>query len=85
MSDWLYLAAALVLIAGLLAPAVVAIQARAIDGLVGLELAGTLTTLVLVCLSVGLQGSSFASLALVAAVCAVIGGLVFARFMDRLP
>lgn len=85
MTHPLYLAAAAVLLAGWLPLVAVGVRARAIDGLVALQAAGTVTTLVLICLSVGLHQSSFAPVALIAAVCVVISGLVFARFMDRRP
>jgi multisubunit Na+/H+ antiporter MnhF subunit len=81
----LYLVAAVMLLAGWLPLAATAIRSRALDGLVALEVGGTLTTLVLVCLAVGLHQSSFAPLALIAAVCVVLSGLVFTRFMDRRP
>jgi multisubunit Na+/H+ antiporter MnhF subunit len=81
----LYLAAALVLLVAWLPVAAVCVRARAIDGLVALETAGALTTLVLICLAVGLHQSSFGTLSLIAAVCVMISGLVFARFMDRRP
>jgi multisubunit Na+/H+ antiporter MnhF subunit len=81
----LYLVAAIVLLAGWLPLIAVGVRARAIDGVVAVEVAGALTTLVLVCLTTGLHQSSFASLALIAAVCAVVSGLAFARFLDRQP
>lgn len=85
MNRPLYLAAALVLLAGWVPLAAVCVRARAIDGLVALEVAGALATVVLVCLAVGLRQSSFSGLALISAVCVIVSGLVFARFMDRLP
>lgn len=85
MNRPLYLAAALVLLAGWVPVAAVCVRARAIDGLVALEMAGALTTLVLVCLAVGLHQSSFGTLSLITAVCVIMSGLVFARFLDRLP
>lgn len=85
MNRPLYLVAALVLLAGLVPLAVVCVRSRAIDGLVALEMAGALTTVVLVCLAVGLPQSSFGGLSLIAAVCVIVSGLVFARFLDRLP
>lgn len=56
---------------------------RPIDGLVGVEAAGTLATLALVCLSVGLDNSLYFTVAVIAAVASWIGGLVFARFLGR--
>ncbi len=85
MNRPLYLAAALVLLGAWIPVAAVCVRARAIDGLVALETAGALTTLVLVCLAVGLHQSSFGTLALITAVCVIMSGLVFARFLDRRP
>lgn len=85
MSRPLYLAAAVVLLAGWLPLIAVVIRGRAIDAVVALQAAGAVAALVLVCLAAGLNQSSFAPLALITAVCVVISGLVFARFLDRLP
>lgn len=85
MNRPLYLLAAVMLLVGWVPLAATTIRARAIDGLVALEAAGTLTTLVLVCLAVGLHQSSFAPLALITAVCVIMSGLVFTRFLDRRP
>jgi multisubunit Na+/H+ antiporter MnhF subunit len=56
---------------------------RAIDGLVALQLAGTLTVLVLLCFSVGFDRSFEFDVAVVAAVLVWTGGLVCARFLGR--
>lgn len=80
-----YLVAAAVLLAGALPLGVVCVRAQAIDGIVALQGAGTVATLVLICLSVGLHQSSFAPLALITAVCVIVNGLLFARFLDRSP
>lgn len=85
MTRPLFLAAAAVLLAGWLPLLVVGFRARAIDGVAALQAAGTQATLVLVCLCVGLRQSSFASLALITAICLAVSGLIFARFLDRLP
>ena len=61
----------------------VAARRRPIDGLVALQLAGTLTVLVFLCLAEGFHRSFEYSLAVVAAVVSWIGGLVFARFLGR--
>jgi multisubunit Na+/H+ antiporter MnhF subunit len=81
----LYLAAAIALLAGWVPLVVMCVRAHTIDGLVALQLAGTLTTLVLVCLAVGLHQSGFAPVALISALCAIVGGLVYARYLDRYP
>ena len=71
------------LLAALAPLLVVASLRRPVDGLVALEVAGTVATLALVCLSVGLGESLFFTVAIVAAVASWIGGLVFARFLGR--
>lgn len=85
MTQPLFLVAAIVLLAGWVPLIVVGIRARPIDGLVALELTGTLATLVLICLAVGLHGSAFAPVALISAFCTIVGGLVFTRFLGRRP
>jgi multisubunit Na+/H+ antiporter MnhF subunit len=61
----------------------VAARRRPIDGLVALQLAGTITVLVLLCLAEGLNRSYEYVLPVVAAMLSWIGGLVFARFLGR--
>lgn len=56
---------------------------RAVDGLVALELTGTLTVLVLLCFAEGLHRTFEFGVAAVAAVTVWIGSLVFARFLGR--
>jgi multisubunit Na+/H+ antiporter MnhF subunit len=56
---------------------------RAVDGLVALELTGSLSVLVLLCFAEGLHRSFEYGVAPVAAVTAWAGGLVFARFLGR--
>jgi multisubunit Na+/H+ antiporter MnhF subunit len=48
-----------------------------------MQLAGTVATLVLLCLAEGLQRSFLYTLPVVAALMSWIGGLVFARFLGR--
>jgi multisubunit Na+/H+ antiporter MnhF subunit len=81
----LYLLAAVVLLVCWLPAMAVGLRGRPVDGVVAVQVAGALTTSVLVCMAVGLHQSSFASVALVAAVAAAVGGLVWARFLDREP
>lgn len=85
MNGPLYLIAAVVLLGGWLPAVAVGLRSRPVDGMVAVQLTGVLTTLVLICLAVGLQQSSFAPVALVTAVAAVVGGLVWVRFLDREP
>ena len=56
---------------------------REIDGVVALQLCGTLTTLILICLAEGFHRSSYMGLAVVGAALTWIGGLVLARFFGR--
>jgi multisubunit Na+/H+ antiporter MnhF subunit len=51
------------------------------SALVALELAGAVTTLALVCLAVGFQRSSYASLPILAGIMTFVGALVFVRFL----
>lgn len=60
-----------------------AARRRAIDGLIALELAGTLTVLVLLCFAQGFSRSFEYGVAVVAAVLVWAGGLVCARFLGR--
>ena len=71
-------------LSALLAPlGAAACRRRPVDGLVALELGGTLLVLVLLCLAEGLHRSFEFGVAVVAAVMSLIGGLVFARFLGR--
>jgi multicomponent Na+:H+ antiporter subunit F len=78
-----FLIAATVLIAALAPLLLVASIRRPIDGLVAVEAAGAVTTLALLCLSVGLGDSVLFTVAVIAAIASWIGGLVFARFLGR--
>lgn len=78
-----FLIAATVLLAALAPLLVVASLRRPIDGLVAVEAAGAVATLALVCLSVGLGNPLYFTVAVIAAVASLIGGLVFARFLGR--
>lgn len=78
-----FLIAATVLIAALAPLLVVTSLRRPIDGLVAVEAAGAVTTLALLCLSVGLGESILFTVAVIAAVACWIGGFAFARFLGR--
>ena len=78
-----FLIASTVMLAALAPLLVVASLRRPIDGLVALQAAGSVTTLALVCLSVGLGNSLYFTAAVIATVATWIGGLVFARFLGR--
>jgi multisubunit Na+/H+ antiporter MnhF subunit len=56
---------------------------RAIDGLVALELTGSLTVLVLLCFAEGFHRTFEYGVAPIAALTCWTGGLVFARFLGR--
>lgn len=56
---------------------------REIDGVVALELCGTITTLTLLCLAQAFQHSAYFDLPIACAVATWISGLVFARFFGR--
>jgi multisubunit Na+/H+ antiporter MnhF subunit len=75
--------AALALLAGFVPLGVVCLRERELDGVVALQLAGSTTTLVLVCLAEGFHRSSYFNLPVICAVMTWIGGLVFARFFGR--
>jgi multicomponent Na+:H+ antiporter subunit F len=53
------------------------------EALVALELAGTITTLVLLIIAQGTHRQPFFDLALVSALLSFGGGLAFARFLER--
>ena len=53
------------------------------DRLVGLELAGTVDTLIFLSLAEGFHQAIFFDLALVLAILSFAGGLVFVRFLER--
>jgi len=78
-----FLVAATVLSAALGPLLVVAAMRRPIDGLVALEAAGSIGTLTLLCLSVGLGQPTFFTVPIIAVVASWIGCLVFARFLGR--
>lgn len=76
--------AATVLMLGLVPLGAVAALRRPIDGLVALELAGSVTTLVLVCFGEAFHRGIYETVAVIAALLSWVGGLVFARFLGRL-
>jgi multisubunit Na+/H+ antiporter MnhF subunit len=78
-----FLIASTVLLAALAPLLVAASRWRPIDGLVVVQTSGSVATLALVCLSVGLGNPLYFTVALIAAVASLIGGLVFARFLGR--
>lgn len=78
-----WLVAAAVLVVGMVLCGAAAWRRPPFEALIALETAGTLMTVVLVCLTVGFQRTSYGNVPLVAAVLNWIGALVFVRFLDR--
>jgi multisubunit Na+/H+ antiporter MnhF subunit len=78
---WLWAASLLVLM--LPACLWVCMRYSPLDALVGLELASTITTLVLLALAQGYRRDPFMDLALVSALLSFAGALTFARFLER--
>lgn len=61
----------------------VALRGRELDGVVALELAGAVATLVLLCLGEGLHRSSYFDVPVVCVALTWIGALVFTRFFAK--
>jgi multisubunit Na+/H+ antiporter MnhF subunit len=78
-----WLVAAAVLLLGLGPCLWVAVRRPIIGALAGLELASTVTTLVLLCIAQGLRRDPFMDLALVSALLSFAGSLAFVRFLER--
>ena len=76
--------AALALVLGFVPLLWVCLREREIDGVVALELGGTVATLVLLCLAEGYHRGIYMAVAIVSAAVTWISGLVFARFFGRL-
>lgn len=81
LTSWLL--AGTVLLVGVVLCGLAAWRRPTFEALVALELAGTLTTVTLVCLTVGFQRSSYGDVPIVAAVLNWVGALVYVRFLDR--
>jgi multicomponent Na+:H+ antiporter subunit F len=79
----IFLVAAVVLMVGLGPCLWVVVHAEIVGALGALELASTITTLVLLCIAQGLHHDSFMDLALVSALLSFAGSLAFARFLER--
>jgi multicomponent Na+:H+ antiporter subunit F len=78
-----WLIAATALLAGLVPLFVVALRAPRIDAVVALEVAGTIVTLVLLCLAEGFARSAYSSTAITLAVVSFVGALLYARILER--
>jgi multisubunit Na+/H+ antiporter MnhF subunit len=78
-----WLGAATTLLLGLVPLGFVIVRRPLLEALVALELAGVLNTLVLLVLAEAFDRPAFMDLALVLALLALAGGLVFARMVER--
>jgi multisubunit Na+/H+ antiporter MnhF subunit len=78
-----YFTAAAVLLAGLAPLIIFSVRAEPPDGLVALNLGGTIATLVLMLLAEAMRRQPFFDLAVVSAVLSFTGGLAYARFLER--
>jgi multisubunit Na+/H+ antiporter MnhF subunit len=81
MNEWLVAATALIV--GIGPCLALCLAGKPVDGLVALELAGTLTCAALLLLSEGFHRQSFVDLAVVFAALNFAGGLAFARMLER--
>jgi multisubunit Na+/H+ antiporter MnhF subunit len=81
MNVWLLATIGLVLCMG--PCALVCVKASPGDRLVALELAGTVTTLSLLCLAQAAERAVYLDLAVSLALLSFAGGIVFAHFMER--
>jgi multicomponent Na+:H+ antiporter subunit F len=78
-----WLISATVMMLGLLPCVWVCARHAPLDALVALELASTITTLVLLLLAQGYRRDPFMDLALVSALLSFAGALTFVRFLER--
>jgi multicomponent Na+:H+ antiporter subunit F len=78
-----WLIAGTILLAGVFPLLWVCLRRSVLEALVALELAGTITTLVLLVIAEGTHRQPFFDLALVSALLSFGGGLAFARFLER--
>lgn len=79
----IYLIAAAVMLVGLAPLIVFATRASPPDGLVALNIGGDIATLVLLLLAAGTGREPFFDLAVVSALLSFVGGLAYARFLER--
>jgi len=79
----LWVAPCVALLVGLVPLGVVIVRRSPLEGLVALELASVLNTLILLLLAEAFHRPGFEDLALALALLALAGGLVFARLVER--
>ena len=82
MNEWL-LAAALLVLGGIVPCGFVCFLAPPIEALAALELAGALAAVALMLFAEGIHRQPFADLAIVLAALSAVGAVVFARFLER--
>jgi multisubunit Na+/H+ antiporter MnhF subunit len=75
--------AAMALLLGFVPIGIVCVREREIDGVVALELAGAVASLVFLCLGEGFGRSSYFDVPIVCAALSWVGGMVFVRFFTR--
>jgi multisubunit Na+/H+ antiporter MnhF subunit len=75
--------ASTVLLLGLVPCGYVAVRGRTIEAVVALELGGTVSVTLLICLAEAFHKGSYFNLPVIAAVAVWVSGLVFARFVGR--
>jgi multicomponent Na+:H+ antiporter subunit F len=78
-----FFVAALAMLAGLVPCGVVCLRGDPVNRLVGLEMAGTVDTLLLLLLAQAYHRPIYFDLALALALLSFAGGMVFARFLER--
>lgn len=81
MNAWLLAAA--VLLFALIPCGIVTFRGKAIQRLIGLEMTGVISTLVLLMLAEGMKNLNFYDLAVASSLLAFGGALVFVRFLER--
>jgi multisubunit Na+/H+ antiporter MnhF subunit len=81
MNEWLV--AATVLLVAFVPCGALCYRGSPLDGLVGLEVAGVITTVILLLLAEGFHRQPFVDLALVFAVLQFVGSLAFVRMLER--
>lgn len=79
----MWIAATVALSVALAACSIACFRGRLIDRLIGLQLAGAITTLVFITLAVAARRPLYLDVALVVALTVFVGGLVYARFAER--
>jgi multisubunit Na+/H+ antiporter MnhF subunit len=79
----IWLTGSAVLLFALAPCAVATFRGNTVERLIGLEMAGMISTLLLVMLAEGTHRANFYDLALTLALLSFGGGLVFARFLER--